>query len=264
MAEDILKLEKKDSIAWLTLNRPGKGNAMSPDLFKGLTTIFNELSNDPETKVVVVKAEGKHFTTGLDLMAAATIFGEAAKDKEKFRKVIIELQESMNVIEQCRKPVIGAAHGICIGAGVDLMAACDIRLAAQDTTFSIKETKMAIIADLGSLQRVPKIIGHGWFNELALTGRDFSAEEALKMGFVTHVLENKEALYKKAEDLAVEIAGCSSETVQGVKEVITFSRDNGVYPGLAYVAQKNAAILPSDDLQEAVMAFMEKRKPVFK
>jgi enoyl-CoA hydratase len=136
-------------------------------------------------------------------------------------------------------------------------------MAAVDARFSIRETRIAIIADLGTLQRLPHIIGQGWFRDLALTGRDFTADEALRMGFITRICDDRETLFAAADALAAEIAGLAPLTVQGVKEVINFSRDNGVYPGLAYVAQKNAASLPSDDLVEAVTAFMEKRDPVF-
>jgi len=190
--------------------------------------------------------------------------GKGADDRDALRKTILDLQESNNAIERCRKPVIAAVHGHCIGGGVDLLSACDIRLASTETIFSIRETRLAIIADLGTLQRLPHIIGQGWFRELALTGRDFSAAEALQMGFVTRVCDSREATVGAAAELAREIAGLAPLTVQGVKEVINYSRDNGVYPGLAYVAQKNAAALSSEDLMEAVTAFMEKRDPVFR
>ncbi|KPA11031.1 Enoyl-CoA hydratase [Candidatus Magnetomorum sp. HK-1] len=258
-----MTIEKKDYIAWLTFNRPEKGNAITPDFFAEITQVFNDFSKDPDIRAVVIKANGKHFTSGLDLIEAANIFGKALKDKELFRSIIIELQDSMNAVEKCKKPVIAAAHGMCIGAGIDLLSACDIRIAEKNTTFSIRETKIAIVADLGTLQRLPHIIGYGWFNELALTGRNFSADEALKMGFVTHVCDGEKELLEKAKSIATEIAENSPMTVQNVKEVIQYSRDNGVYPGMAYVAQKNAALLPSADLTEAMTAFMEKRKPVF-
>jgi enoyl-CoA hydratase len=147
---------------------------------------------------------------------------------------------------------------------VDLLSACDIRFASRDAVFSVRETRIGVIADIGTLQRLPHIIGHGWFRELALSGRDFTAEEALKMGFITRLCETREELYDEAEKLAVEIASLAPLTVQGTKDVILFSRDNGIHPGLRYVAQKNAAALLSEDLMEAIAAFMEKRKPVFK
>lgn len=260
-----IRVEMKGHVAWLSLCRPERRNAMGMAFFKELTEHFRCFDEDPDVRVVVVCAEGKSFTVGLDLMeAGALLAGKGADEREALRKKILELQESNNAIERCRKPVIAAVHGHCIGGGVDLLSACDIRLASADAVFGIRETRIAIIADLGTLQRLPHIIGQGWFRELALTGRDFTAGEALQMGFVTRVCEDQKELIQVAGDLAKEVAGMAPLTVQGVKEVINYSRDNGVYPGLEYVAQKNAASLASEDLMEAFTAFMEKRDPVFR
>jgi enoyl-CoA hydratase len=261
-----LKIEKDGHITWITLNRPEKRNTLTLEFFENFIDLFPRLDDDPDVHVVVIKAEGKSFTAGLDLMEAGSMFDQSpgADAREKTRKMILHLQESMNVIERCHKPVIAAAHSHCIGAGVDLLSACDIRLATKDTVFSIRETKIAIIADLGTLQRLPHIIGHGWFRELALTGRDFTAQEALNMGFITHLCENREELYKKAAGIAKEIADCPPLAVQGTKDVIIYSRENGIAAGLRYVAQKNAAALPCEDLMEAFQAFIEKRRPQFK
>jgi enoyl-CoA hydratase len=259
-----MDLEVDGHVAWLTLCRPERRNAMGMAFFKELTDHFRRFDEDPAVRAVVIRAAGKSFTAGLDLMeAGAMLTGKGADDRERLRKKILDLQESNNAVERCRKPVIAAVHGHCIGGGVDLLSACDIRLASADALFSIRETRIAIIADLGTLQRLPHIIGQGWFRELALTGRDFTADEALQMGFVTRVCDDREALIRAADDLAKAIAAMAPLAVQGVKEVINYSRDNGVYSGLAYVAQKNAATLPSEDLMEAVTAFMEKREPVF-
>lgn len=263
-ANQAMSVEMEGHVAWLILCRPERRNAMGMAFFKELTDNFRRFDEDPHVRVVVICAEGKSFTVGLDLMeAGAMLGGKGADDRDQLRKKILELQESNNAVERCRKPVIAAVHGHCIGGGVDLLSACDIRFASTDALFSIRETRIAIIADLGTLQRLPHIIGQGWFRELALTGRDFTAAEALRMGFATRVCEDRDALIKAAGDLAREIAGLAPLTVQGVKDVINHSRDNGVYPGLAYVAQKNAAALASEDLVEAVTAFMEKRDPVF-
>lgn len=260
----VMNVEMEGHVAWLTLCRPERHNAMGMAFFGELTDHFQRFDEDPQVRVVVIRAEGKCFSVGLDLMEAGGMLGgQGVDDRETLRRKILELQESNNAVERCRKPVIAAVHGHCLGGGVDLLSACDIRLAASDALFSIRETRIAIIADLGTLQRLPYIIGQGWFRELALTGRDFTADEALKMGFVTRVLESGEALLAAAGDLAREIAVLAPLTVQGVKETINHSRDNGVQAGLAYVAQKNAAVLPSEDLTEAITAFMEKRSPVF-
>ncbi len=263
--KDLFTVDRDGHIAWLTLNRPEKRNTMSLAFFNELTVQFSEFDKDPTIRVVVIKAEGKSFTAGLDLIEAASIIPEngTAYEREKMRRKIISLQENISSIEKCRKPVIAAIHSHCIGGGVDLISACDIRFAAKDSVFSIRETRLGIIADVGSLQRLPYIIGHGWTSELALSGRDFTAEEAFQMGLITRLCEDRESLYKEAGKLAAQIAGCPPMAVAGVKEMLLYTRENGVHNGLSYVAQKNASALPSKDLFEAVGAFMEKRTPVF-
>jgi enoyl-CoA hydratase/carnithine racemase len=259
------KVERAEQLAWLILNRPEKRNVMGTAFFKELAEHLEEFDRDPAVRVVVIKAEGKSFTAGTDLGEAATMLsGEAADQREATRMKILALQAGLTKIEKCRKPVIAAVHSHCIGGGLDLISACDIRLATKDAVFSIRETRMGIISDLGTLQRLPYIIGHGWFRELALTGRDFTAEEAFQMRLITRICEDREALYAEARKLALQIATCPPLTVQGAKDVILYSRDYGIEAGLNYVAQKNTAALPSEDVVEAVTAFMEKRPPVFK
>jgi len=263
--ESSFKIEKEGNVTWLILNRPEKRNSMTWEFFAELSELFGALDDDPEVRAIVIRAEGKMFTAGLDLVAAASLLGDgSASYREWLRKKILGLQEGMNAIERCRKPVIASVHGPCIGGGVDLLSACDIRLAARDAIFSIRETRLGIIADVGTLQRLPTIIGHGWTRELALTGRDFTAEEALNMGFITHLCEDREALIRETRKLADEIAALPPLAVQGVKDTILHGRDNGIHPGLAYIAQKNAALIPNEDMMEAVGAFLEKRKPTFK
>lgn len=259
------RLEKEGHVAQLILNRPDQRNAMDMAFFDTLRAHFKALDADPEVRVVVLSAEGKSFTAGLDLIAASALLGNPGADgREALRLKVLELQSAMDAIESCRKPVIAAAHSHCIGGGVDMLSACDIRMATADAVFSIRETRLAIIADLGTLQRLPHIIGQGWFRELALTGRDFSAAEALGMGFVTRVLADRDALLKAAMEMAAEIAALPPLTVQGVKDVANFSRDYGTVAGRQYVAQKNAAAIISEDIVEVVGALMEKREPTFK
>ncbi len=261
----LLEVSKEGYVAWVVLNRPEQRNTMTMEFFGELTRLFRELDADPEVRAVVIRAEGKSFTAGLDLVAAQMLLGDGTPAyRDWLRRKIIELQESMSAVEECRKPVIAAIHGHCVGGGVDLTSACDIRIASRDAIFSIRETRIGIIADIGSLQRVPYIIGEGWFRELALTGRDFTAEEALKMGYITRLCQDHEELIKEARKLAEEIAGLPPIAVQGVKEVMNYSRDNGVRQGLDYVAQRNAYLIPNEDMMEAVAAFLEKRKPQFR
>jgi Delta3,5-Delta2,4-dienoyl-CoA isomerase len=258
-------IEKRGKIAWLILNNPKKRNAMGLAFFSDIVKHFEDFDSDPEIRVVVIKGAGGCFTAGIDLAGLASLITDGGADtREKLRKTILKGQEAASCIEKCTKPVIAAVHSHCVGGGVDLISACDIRIASKDAKFSIRETKLAVIADVGTLQRLPHIIGHGWFRELALTGRDFTAEEALKMGFITRICEDQEALFLEAENLAAEIAGLAPLAVQGTKDVLMYSRDNGIYAGLQYVAQKNAAALISEDAMEAIGAFIEKRDPVYK
>jgi enoyl-CoA hydratase/carnithine racemase len=264
--ERFFKVEKEGPILWLILNRPEMRNRMPLAFFDDLVPAFASIDRDPETRVVVIRAEGPCFTVGLDLVnSGAEILGDgSALSREKLRRRILELQGSTQAIDHCRVPVIAAIHGYCIGGGIDLTSACDIRLATRDALFSVRETKIGIVADLGTLQRLPSLIGYGLCRELALTGRDFTAPEALQMGFITHLAEDREALYAEARRLAGEIAANPPLAVQGVKDVLNYTRDHGISQSLTYVAQKNAAAIPSEDLLEAVAAFLEKRKPVFK
>lgn len=260
-----LKIEKEGFVTRLVLNRPEKRNAMDVPFFTELGDAFSRLDEDPDVRVVVIRGEGKSFSAGLDLEALpGLVQSTTAEAREGLRRMILQAQASMTALETCRKPVIAAAHGACIGGAVDLLSACDIRFASRDAVFSIRETKMAMVADLGTLQRMPYIVGESWFRELALSGRTFTAEEALRMNFITRLCEDLPSLYREAENLAAEIAACSPLTVQGVKDVIRFNREHGIRAGLDYVAQKNAAILMSEDLLEAAQAFMQKRPPQFK
>lgn len=262
---DYFTIEHKNGVAWLTLNRPEKRNAMDFAFYEELKAHFSQFDARADVRVVIVKANGKSFTVGTDLAAATSMLGSgAADDRETLFRTIRELQRGIQAIEDCCKPVIVAVHGHCIGGGVDMICACDIRLAEKSSVFSIRETRMGIIADLGTLQRLPRIVGEGCSRELAFTGRDFGAAEAFDMRLVNRVYDNRSQLYDDAEILARQIADNPPLTVQGVKDVINYSRDASVEAGLRYTAQKNAAALLSEDLNEAIAAFRERRPPHFK
>jgi enoyl-CoA hydratase len=180
------------------------------------------------------------------------------------RQGILRMQAAVTSVADCPKPVIAAIHGYCIGGGVDVISACDIRLASADAVFSVRETKVAIVADLGSLQRLPRLIGKGHLAELALTGKDISAARAKEIGLVNEVVADAPSVVRDARQLAIEIAANSPLAVQGTKAVLAACEDKSVADGLDYVATWNAAFLSSDDLVEAMTAFMEKRSPQFK
>jgi enoyl-CoA hydratase len=267
-----LRLEKQSGVAEVILTGPGKGNAMGPDFWREMPVLFAELDRDEETRAVVIRGEGGNFSYGLDLMAMAGSIGiggvgapnQLAAERTKFLDKVGEMQQACDRVATCRKPVIAAIHGWCIGGGLDLIAACDIRVASADAKFSLREAKIAIVADIGSLQRLPSIIGQGHTRELAFTGKDIDAARALQIGLVGEVYETPEALLDAARKMAAEIAANPPLVVQGIKQVMNYCADKSIADGLQYVAVWNSAFLQSLDLVEAITAFRERRKPEFK
>ncbi len=263
-----LVLEKRGFVAWLKINRPEKRNALDPEFWPNLKKVLRDIDLDEGVRSVVLYGEGKGFSSGLDLTSLASIPAmdmaeQTPRNRMDLLVYIREWQEAINEIERCRKPVIAAVHGHCLGAGLDIVSACDIRLASEDAIFSVRETAMAMVADLGSLQRLPRIIGEGLTRELAFTSRDVTAKEALEIKLVNRLYSDRETLLKGAEALAEEIASNSPLAVQSTKEALNFSRDATLQEGLHYSLLRNSLILPSPDLMEAFQAFLEKRKPKF-
>jgi enoyl-CoA hydratase len=276
----VLTIEQDEDIATLWLDRPEARNAMGMDLWRDLPRAMDALSDENSVRVVVIAAKGPHFSVGLDLKAMGNLLtgggggdgggggGDArpasmAARARSSRTEVHRLQDSVTAVANCPKPVIAAVHGYCIGGGVDLIAACDIRLASADAIFSVREAKVAIVADLGSLQRLPAIINAGHLAELAFTGKDITAERAKEIGLVNDVATDAEGVLKAAHTLAAEIAANSPIAVQGTKAVLAANEGRTVADGLDYVATWNAGMLASDDLVEAMTAFMEKRTPKF-
>ncbi len=265
-----LKVEIDGHVAEVTLLGPSKGNAMGPDFWRELPIVFRALDADPQVRAVVLTGSGKHFSYGLDLPAMMPSWGEMlggdalAGPRTKFLDEVRTLQASVSSVAECRKPVIAAISGWCIGGGVDVVAAADIRLASADAKFSVREVKVAIVADLGSLQRLAPIIGEGHLRELALTGKDIDAARAEKIGLVNDVYADQDTLLAEARKLAEEIATNPPLVVQGTKNVLSANTERQVADGLRYVSAWNAAFLPSKDLGEAVQAFLERRAPEFK
>ncbi|MBK7977686.1 MAG: crotonase/enoyl-CoA hydratase family protein [Deltaproteobacteria bacterium] len=262
-----LRVQKEGHVTWVFLARPESRNAMGPDLWEALPKVFGDIDRDDSCRVAVLAAEGKHFTVGLDLKSVGSLVsfeGTQAQQRRALHQEILRLQESVTAIERVRKPVIAAIHGYCIGGGIDVITACDMRVAAKDAIFSVRETRMAIVADLGTLQRLPGIVGRGHASELVYTGKDIDAERAREIGLVNHVYADREAALEGAQELADEIASLSPLAVQGSKQVMASARRAEIAEGLRYVALWNSAFLVSDDLGEALASFMEKRKPDFK
>ncbi|GAA0646555.1 crotonase/enoyl-CoA hydratase family protein [Kutzneria viridogrisea] len=264
-----LSVEVRGHVAEVTLLGPGKGNAMGPDFWRELPLVFGALDADPQVRAVVLTGSGKHFSYGLDLPAMmpswAELLGDQAlaEPRTRFLDDLRRLQQAVTSVAACRKPVIAAVSGWCIGGGVDVVAAADIRVASEDAKFSVREVKVAIVADLGSLQRLAGIIGEGHLRELAFTGKDVDARRAERIGLVNDVYPDQEATLRAARELAAEIAANPPLVVQGAKDVLDAVRGPQVAAGLRYVGAWNAAFLPSKDLGEAVQAFVERRPPEF-
>jgi enoyl-CoA hydratase len=272
-SSEVLGIELDGHVATLWLDRPEKRNALGPPFWADLPRAMAAIGADPDVRAVVVAAKGPHFTVGLDLVAMSGLVGPSGSDNgaplstaaraRTARAAIQRMQASVTSVAECAVPTVAAVHGYCIGGGVDLVAACDIRLASSDAQFSVRETKIAIVADLGSLQRLPGIIGRGHVAELAYTGKDISAARAASIGLVNQVSADAEAVLKDARAMAAEIAANSPLAVQGTKAVLVAGEGRSVSEGLDYVAAWNAGFLASDDLAEAMAAFMEKRPAVF-
>lgn len=262
-------------VGTLRLNRPAKSNALDADMWREIPAALDFLDAHDRVRAVVLCAAGKNFCAGIDVSTpeslssqlggidAATCPGRRA---EALYRHVRRLQDSFTALERCRAPVVCAIQGACFGGGVDMAVACDVRVCAEDARFCVKEVDLAITADIGTLQRLPTLVGHGVAAEMALTARVVGAEEARRVGLVSDVVRGASGpgdVEARARELAVQIAAKSPLAVQGTKAVMLHARDHAVGEGLEFVAHVNAARLASDDLGEATAAMFERRKPVF-
>ena len=260
-----------DHIANLVLSRPDELNTMSRDFWVELGDVLDEINKDSDVRVVVMSSTGKHFCAGMDLNAFSNGVDNIPDDKkpdharigEAVYRVAKELQEYISTLEKIRVPVIAAIHGGCIGGAVDLVTACDIRLASQDAFFCIQEINIGMAADVGTLQRLPKIIPDSKMREMAYTGRRMYADEAKENGLVSNTYESHEKLLEAANELAREIASKSPVAIYGLKAVMNYSRDHTVSEGLEYNALWSGAMLSQKDMAEAMTANVEKRDASF-
>jgi len=268
-------VERRDHVAIVWLDRPDQRNAFAPEFWTTFPTVIEELGDDPEIRAVVVAAKGSAFTVGIDLKAfgPALVTGNIdlsapaptspVAQRAQTRRLVKTMQRTFSSLAECPKPVIAAVHGYCIGAGVDLITACDIRYAAVDAIFSIRETRLAMVADVGTLQRLPRIVDPGTVAELAYTGRDFDAGEAASIGLVSRLVADADAVLAAAIETAEAIAANSPLAVQGTKAVLRAGDGRTIDEALDYVALWNAAFLHSNDLAEAMTSFLERRDPEF-
>ena len=263
---ETISVERVDHVAIIWLDRPKKLNALTPEMWSELPRVVEALGSDPDVRVLVVRGRGSAFTVGIDLQMLAGLAPQGRSEAERRRLLmatIKRLQHTFSSLADCPKPVIAAIHGYCLGAGIDLITACDIRWAAADTTFSVRETRMGLVADVGTMQRLPRIIGPGHVAELVYTGGDIGVDRAFEIGLVSRVLSDEESLHKEVMALAAEIASNSPLVVEGAKAVLRAGEGRSIEQALDYMALWNAAFLISDDLDEAIASHLEKRPPRF-
>lgn len=263
-----LNLTLTGAIARIELNRPTKANALNGALWREIGEACRWVDETPAARVAILSGAGRHFCAGIDFELMNELLAEVkglhpGQREEHLRRIILGLQAAFTALETCRKPVLAAIQGLCIGGGLDLIAACDLRYASADAAFSLKEVDLAIVADVGSLQRLPHLIGEGQVRELAFTARQFDAAEAQAMGLVNRVYPDSDALRDGVQAIAATIAAKSPLTVRGIKQALNYGRDHRVAEGLEQVATWNAAMLLSADTQEAITAAMQKRPAQF-
>ncbi|MFA5914748.1 MAG: crotonase/enoyl-CoA hydratase family protein [Burkholderiales bacterium] len=264
-----LKVALDGQVARIELNRPERANALELAMWMELREAMRWLDETAAARVGVISGAGKHFTAGIDLDMLSGMQAQITDDcdgrsREKLRRVILDLQDTLSSIERCRKPVIAAIHGACVGGGIDLICACDLRYCSSDAFFSVKEIDVGLTADVGTLQRLPHIIGEGAARELAYTGRKVSGAEAKELRLVNQCYPDRDALLAAMRELAATLAAKPPLALRGCKEMITYARDHTVADGLNYVATWNAAMLLSTDLDEALTAGREKRAAKFR
>ncbi|XP_044291161.1 delta(3,5)-Delta(2,4)-dienoyl-CoA isomerase, mitochondrial [Varanus komodoensis] len=265
---ETLKVERvRDKVLHVEINRPEKRNAMNAAFWREMVQCFRKIAEDPECHAVVLSGAGKIFTAGIDLMEMGSTFlmmpGEdTARKAWNIHWKIREYQETFTVLEKCPKPVIAAIHGACIGGGMSLISACDIRYCTQDAWFQVTEVNIGLAADVGALHRLPHIIGsRSLVSELLFTARKMMAPEAEKSGLVSRVFPDKEAMMESTFDLATEIASKSPVAVQGAKVNLVYARDHPVPQGLKFMAAWNMSMLQTEDIVKSAQAAMEKKTP---
>ena len=262
------KVKIQEKIAFVSIDRADKANSLNLKGWEEMHDLFNSLSTDKAVRVVVFSGEGKLFCAGIDLSLLMSVkdLDEVkchGRRAEEIQALVFELQAAVSAIENCKKPVLAAIHSGCIGGGLDISAACDMRYCTGDAYFVIKEIDMGMVADLGTLQRLPKFVKPAVVTEMALTGRKVYAEEARDIGLVNQVFGEKEEMLQEVTKLAEMIAAKSPLSIRGTKEILRYSRDHSVAEGLQYMSVWNSAMLLSDDLKESFSALMEKRKTEF-
>ena len=272
MNYESFKYTSEEGVGHLILDKGEDLNKMTMNFWYELPKILDEIDKDASLRVLILSSTGKHFCAGMDLKNFGSLGNDAEKktnvpDKarigESLYRVAKELQDMLSKLEKLRIPVLAGIQGGCIGGGLDLVTAADMRFASKDAFFCIQEVNIGMAADIGTLQRLPRVIPEGKVRELAYTGRRMPAEEALEAGLVNKVYESHEEMISGLKEMAAVIASKSPLAVYGTKAILNFSRDHTIAEGLEYNALWSGAMLPQEDMAEAMMSNMEKRDPEF-
>ncbi len=258
-----------EHVVQVALNRPHKLNAVNRGMWKEIGEVFSSLGTTGDgCRCILLVGNGDSFSAGIDVTDTSLMPSNGGEDAAHigiaFTPLIRDMQACFTALEKCPVPVVAAIHGNCIGAGVDLICAADVRWCTDDTIFSVREVRLGLAADVGTLQRLPKIVGNqSWVRDVCLSGRNFDASEALQMGLVSRVVSGHAALLEHAITLCAEIASHSPVAVQGTKKGLIYARDHSVADGLEQISSYNALALQSQDLQNAWMARATKTKKKF-
>jgi enoyl-CoA hydratase len=259
----------QDKIAHVVLKRPEVYNTMIPEFWRELPEIVRTLDDAGEARAIVISSTGKHFTAGMDLAVFTSGSDAGERDAElgrrraNLRRDVLRLQETFSCLDRARMPVLAAVQGGCIGGGVDMISACDVRYCSEDAFFCIQEINIGMTADVGTFPRLPHLIPQGIVRELAYTGRRLPAREALEVGLVNRVFPSHEALVAGVLAVAREIAERSPLAVWGSKEMLNYARDHSIADGLDYIATWQTGMFQPGDMREAFAAKSEARKPAY-
>ena len=271
MSYECFDVSIDENIAHIVLNRPEKRNNMNAAFWDELPAIIRDIDEKARARVVVISSTGPHFCGGLDVgmfMAGdvkddSTDVTRRRQKAANFLNSVSLMQDSFSSLETCRLPVLAAIQGGCIGGGVDLVTACDMRYATRDAFMTIYETKIGMTADVGTFPRIVKLIPEGLVREMAYTGRRVSAEEARDMGLVNRVYDSHEDMLAGVMEIAREIAANAPLAVHGCKRAITYARDHSTQEGLEWIGMWNASMLQNDEILEAMSARQETRPAEF-
>ncbi|CAH0546614.1 unnamed protein product [Brassicogethes aeneus] len=259
----------KEYVYHVELARPDKLNAMNATMWHEIGNCFENLDSDEDCRTIVLSGQGRLFCAGLDLSDTSSLGilmseVDVARKAKHLLKLIEKYQDCLTAIEKCKKPVLSAVHSACVGGGINIIAAADMRYCTKDAWFQVKEVDIGLAADVGVLQRLPRIIGSDSLaRELCYTARKLPAQEALKCGLVSELFEDKDQMLSKVISIADEIAQKSPVAVQGTKVCMVYGRDHSVQEGLDQMKLWNQLMLQSDDFKNAIGAQLSKEKPVF-